>query len=320
MAMAAASFDRVFIIKVYYNIRKSLQKSGTLRSGQPVEGHRVRQHGVTALFLAATLLCAAAPSPAETMRVFVSVLPQKYLAERVGGARASVSVMVGPGRSPATYEPSPKQMVLLDDTLLYFRIGVPFEQVWMDRIAEANPEMVIVDAGEQVSSRRHSDGGESDPHIWTNPLLADHIARTMKDAFAAADPDHRLEYERNYSRLAADLRQLDADIRLILAPLEHRKFLVFHPSWGYFADTYGLEQIAIERGGHEPGAKHLAEVIESARREKIRVIFVQEQFSRRNARAVAGEAGAELVVVDPLAEDYIANLRAVTALFAKAMK
>jgi zinc transport system substrate-binding protein len=280
----------------------------------------VRQHGITALFLAAAILCAAAPSPAETLQVFVSVLPQKYFAERVGGAGTSVSVMVGPGRSPATYEPSPKQMVLLEDTLLYFRIGVPFEQVWMNRIAEANPEMKIVDTGRQISSRRHDGSGESDPHIWTSPLLADHIARTMKDAFAAADPDHRLEYERNYSRLAADLRQLDADIRLTLASLESRKFLVFHPSWGYFADTYGLEQIVIEKGGHAPGARHLAEVIETARREKIRTVFVQEQFGRRNARAVAREAGAELVVVDPLAEDYIANLRAVTALFAEAMK
>jgi zinc transport system substrate-binding protein len=254
------------------------------------------------------------------MQVFVSVLPQKYFAERIGGARTSVSVMVGPGRSPATYEPSPKQMVLLEDALLYFRVGVPFEQVWMDRIAEANPEMVIVNTGEQISSRRHSEGAGNDPHIWTSPLLADHIARTMKDALSAADPDHRLEYERNYSRLAADLGQLDADIRVTLASLERRKFLVFHPSWGHFADSYGLEQIAIERGGHEPGAKRLAEVIDIARREKIRVIFVQEQFSRRNARAVAGEVGAELVVVDPLAEDYIANLRAVSALFAEAMR
>ena len=279
----------------------------------------MRQHGITALFLTAALLCTPAPSPAETMQVFVSVLPQKYFAERVGGARAAVSVMVGPGRSPATYEPSPKQMVLLENTLLYFRIGVPFEQAWMERIAETNPKMVIVDTGAQISSRP-GNSEEADPHIWTNPLLAEHIARTMKDAFAAADPDHLLEYERNYSRLAADLRQLDADIRLRLASLEQRKFLVFHPAWGYFADSYGLEQIAIERGGHEPGAKHLAEVIEMARREKMRVIFVQEQFSRRNARAVAAEAGVELVVVDPLAEDYIANLRAVAALFAEAMK
>lgn len=280
----------------------------------------MKKHGVVVLMIAAAFACVAAPAAAETLRVFVSVLPQKYFAERVSGGRASVSVMVGPGQSPATYEPAPKQMILLQETLLYFRIGVPFEEVWMDRIAESNPKMRVVNTGEQISTRPHTDGEERDPHIWTSPLLADHIARTMKDAFVAADPDHRVEYEQNYGRLAAELRQLDSDIRQILGSLERRSFVVFHPSWGYFADTYGLEQIAIEKHGREPGAKHLAEVIESVRREKIRAIFVQEQFSRRNARAVAAEAGAELIVVNPLAEDYIANLRSVAILFAETMK
>jgi zinc transport system substrate-binding protein len=281
---------------------------------------RVKRYGITALVLAAALSLSSSPSAAETMQVFVSVLPQKYFAERVGGERVSVSVMVGPGQSPATYEPTPKQMVLLDDALLYFRIGVPFERVWVDRIAEANPGMKVVDTGEQVTARRPDDREKIDPHIWTSPLLADHIARTMKDAFAAADPGHRAEFERNYRLLAADLRQLDTDIRTLLGALERRSFMVFHPSWGYFADTYGLEQIAIEKYGTEPGARHLAEVIETARSENLRVIFVQEQFSRRNAEAVAKETGAKIVVVDPLAEDYIANLMSVAALFAEAMQ
>jgi zinc transport system substrate-binding protein len=281
---------------------------------------RVKRYGITALVLAAAPCLFPASSAAETMQVFVSVLPQKYFAERVGAERVSVSVMVGPGQSPATYEPTPKQMARLEDALLYFRIGVPFEEVWMDRVAEANPGMKIVDTGEQVTARPPNDPEEIDPHIWTGPLLADHIARTMKDAFAAADPDHRVEYEQNYRLLAVDLRQLDTDIRAILGPLERRSFMVFHPSWGYFADTYGLEQIAIEKHGIEPGARHLAEVIEAARSGNFRVIFVQEQFSRRNAETVAREAGAKIVVVDPLAEDYIANLRSIAALFAEAMQ
>jgi len=281
---------------------------------------RVKRYSTIALILAASLCLSPVSSPADTMRVFVSVLPQKFFAERVGGGRVSVSVMVGPGQSPATYEPTPKQMSRLEDSLIYFRIGVPFEKVWMDRVAEANPGMKIVDTGEQVTARRPGDREEIDPHVWTSPLLADHVARTMKDAFAAADPDHRVEYEQNYRLLAADLRRLDIDIRAILGPLEQRRFMVFHPSWGYFADTYGLEQIAIEKHGTEPGAKHLAEVIETARSGKLRVIFVQEQFSRRNAEAVARETGAKIVVVNPLAEDYIANLKSVATLFAEAMR
>lgn len=268
------------------------------------------------------------PSPAAAgqLHVFVSVLPQKYLAERIGGAHAKVDVMVGPGRSPATYEPTPRQMAALSGARLYFRIGVPFEEVWIDRLAAANPGMTVVDTSEMTETGgreehdRHGPHSGHDPHIWTSPLLARKIARGMKDAFFVADPDRRSEYEENYGRLSADLAQLDTDIREIFEMVKHRKFMVFHPSWGYFADTYGLEQIPIEKDGREPGARQLAGLIETASSEGIRVIFVQEQFSRRNAEAVARAVGARVVAVDPLAEDYIANLRSVAALFAEAMK
>jgi zinc transport system substrate-binding protein len=228
--------------------------------------------------------------------------------------------MVGPGQSPATYEPTPAQMTLFRETRLYFSIGVPFEKVWLARIAEANPKMEIIDTGGQVTMRSQEGREEHDPHIWTSPLLADHIARTMKDAFISIDPDNQVQYEQNYSLLAADMRKLDMDIRLKLAPLERRSFLVYHPAWGYFADTYGLEQVAIEEHGSEPGAKHLVEVIENARREGMRVVFVQEQFSRRNAVAVAAEAGLKVVAIDPLSADYIDNLRLVAGLFAEALR
>jgi len=280
----------------------------------------VRKIGCAVLVFAAGICLLPRFSTAESTRVFVSVLPQKYFAERLGGARVSVSVMVGPGQSPATYEPRPAQMTLLEGARIYFRIGAPFENVWMDRLREINPDMTVVHTGEQVTVRSPGDQEGGDPHIWTSPLLADHIARTMKDAFAASDPDHRDEYEKNYSLLAADLRDLDADIRRTLATVKTRRFMVYHPSWGYFADSYGLEQIAIEHDGSEPGARRLAELIELAEREKLDVIFVQSQFSRRNAEAVASAANARIVVLDPLAEDYITNLKSVAALMAEAMQ
>lgn len=261
--------------------------------------------------------------------VFVSVLPQRYLAERVGGERVDVSVMVGPGRSPATYEPTPKQMARLGAARIYFRIGVPFERVWMEKIAGASPSMTVVDTGEGVGSsgsdggRRDGAGGYrqvTDPHLWTSPRLAGQIALRMRAALVAADPEHREEYEAGYDLLAADLARLDGEIRDILARVRHRKFIVFHPSWGHFADTYELEQIAIERGGSDPGARYLAEVIETARREGIGAVFVQQQFSSRSAEAVAKAIGGRVVTVDPLAEDYIVNLKSVAELFAKEMR
>jgi len=266
------------------------------------------------------LLLFTAPALAEGLPVFVSVLPQKYLAERVAGERVAVSVMVGPGQSPATYEPTPRQMARLAAARIYFRIGVPFEGVWVDRLAAANPSMKIIDTGQGIGAGGQDGRADEDPHVWTSPLTALHIARTMKDALAAADPEHRAEFESGFNRLAADLQGLDREIRELLGGLEKRKFMVFHPSWGHFADAYGLEQVAIERGGREPGARRLADLIDMARREGIRVIFVQEQFSRRNAEAVARAVGGRVVPVDPLAEDYIDNLRSTAEQFAEAMR
>jgi zinc transport system substrate-binding protein len=257
---------------------------------------------------------------AEPLTVFVSILPQKYLVERIAGESVRVSVMVGPGASPATYEPTPKQMALLSEARIYFRIGVPFENVWIERLADVNREMEIVHTSEAVMTRDLENHTGRDPHVWTSPLLTGHIARTMADALVAALPDQRPEFEENYARLASDLARLDAEIREIFSQVTGRKFMVFHPSWGYFADSYGLEQVAIEEHGSEPAASRLADLIDNAVGEGIRVIFVQKHFSRRNAETVAREIGAKIVVVDPLAEDYISNLRSLATLFAEAMR
>jgi zinc transport system substrate-binding protein len=282
----------------------------------------MKNRGVPLLALTMTLalFLLTAPSLAEGLPVFVSVLPQKYLAERVAGERVAVSVMVGPGQSPATYEPTPRQMARLAAARIYFRIGVPFEGVWVDRLAAANPSMKIIDTGQGIGAGGQDGRDDKDPHLWTSPLTALQIARTMKDALVAADPEHRTEFESGFNRLAADLQGLDREIRELLGGLEKRKFMVFHPSWGHFADAYGLEQVAIERGGREPGARWLADLIDMARREGIRVIFVQEQFSRRNAEAVARAVAGRVVSVDPLAEDYIDNLRLTAEQFAEAMR
>ncbi|MGE4490995.1 MAG: metal ABC transporter solute-binding protein, Zn/Mn family [Syntrophotalea sp.] len=264
---------------------------------------------------------AAEPPP---LRVFVSVLPLKYLVDRVGGTHVDTDVMVGPGQSPATYEPTPRQMSRLGKTDLYFRVGVPFERVWIRRLADLNRNMSIIDLRDDLPLRRledhhHEDDGGAhrephqesalDPHVWTSPTLASDMARHICEALSARDPRHAPDYQSGYETLAADLKNLDSRLRNRLAAIKNRKFLVFHPSWGYFADAYGLEQIAIENAGKEPGPRALARVIALARQENIRIIFVQQQFSRTTASTVARAIGGKVVVVDPLAENYIENLR-----------
>jgi zinc transport system substrate-binding protein len=165
-----------------------------------------------------------------------------------------------------------------------------------------------------------SPGGLADPHVWTSPPLVKIIAATVRDTLSELDPAHRAEYGTNYEAFAADLDRLDRDIRVLLQTVPTRTFMVFHPAWGYFADTYRLKQIPIETGGKEPGARTLARVIDTGRREGVKVIFVQAQFSRRAAETIAQDLGARVVAVDPLSEDYLDNLRRVARQFAEAMQ
>lgn len=258
--------------------------------------------------------------------VFVSVLPQKYLLDRIAGDLAHVYVMVGPGQSPATYSPTPRQMTALGKARLYFSIGVPFEKVWMSKIADISPGLRIIDlrnAETEGAVGNHLSGGhlnEEDPHVWTSPPLAGRLALRMMDALVHADPANRRIYEVNCSMLMEDLNALDKEIRSILGSAKGSRFVVFHPAWGHFAREYGLHQIAIESHGKSPGPRALDRVIRNAREAGIKVIYVQSQFSRRDADAVARAIGARVAALDPLAEDYIDNMMRVARELAKEMR
>jgi len=269
-------------------------------------------------------LCYASES--DVNNIFVSILPQKYFAERVAGGHVKVSVMVGKGQSPATYEPTPKQMVLLNKSQLYFQIGVPFESIWIDAISELNSQLKIIECCTEIGTR-HGEGHSHehdvekvnakevnaiDPHIWTSPANAKHIALKMKKALIDIYPVHAKEFESNYSRLIEDLDRLDQDIKLRLAQLGNRYIIVSHPSWGYYAQEYDLIQLPIEVEGKEVRAKSLVNLIELAKSKNINRVFVQKQFNRNSAEIIAREIDAELIELDPLAEDYIANLYYVT--------
>jgi zinc transport system substrate-binding protein len=196
----------------------------------------------------------------------------------------------------------------------------------MTRIHNANPEMKIIALHKGVPLREvdrfatiSQEKGLKDPHTWTSPLLVQFMASRIRDALIAEDPVHRADYAANCTRFIADLGELDRYIRTRLRGMKGGSFMVFHPSWGYFADTYGLHQIPIESGGKEPGARSLQQVIEVGKRKGVKVIFVQQQFSNRTAESVAHALGARVVPVDPLSEDYLKNLRHVADIFAEAL-
>ncbi|MBN2055665.1 zinc ABC transporter substrate-binding protein [bacterium] len=272
--------------------------------------------------------------------VFVSILPQKYFVEKIGGSQVTVSVMVTPGASPATYEPAPRQMAALASAEIYFSIGVPFEHVWLPKLSAANANLRIVPTDHGIAKREietfHSilqgagDGAQEhghdhhehahesgmDPHIWLSPSLVKLQAAVICSALAELDPPHAGLYQANLAAFNLQLDDLDMELRAVFDGLpEPRSFMVFHPSWGYFADTYGLKQIPVELEGKEPKPAHLAALIQMARQRGIRVIFVQPQFSSRSAQVIAREIGGRVSSADPLAEAWADNLRRQAAAF-----
>ncbi len=255
---------------------------------------------------------ALATEPAPALRVFVSILPQVEFVRRVGGDRVQVQPLVLPGQSPETYSPTPKQMADLGRARVYFRIGVPFEYSLVPRLAAINPGLSIIDLRQSLDLiRDRKDQDEPDPHIWLDPALAARMAATIRDTLIALDPEGRDGYRQRCTAFQRDLARLDNDLRTMLAPFRGRTLLVFHPAYGYFCRAYGIRQLAIVREGKRPGPRQLARLIDQIRTEGIAAIVVQPQFSRKNAAALARATGARLVNLDPLAENYLDNMRTI---------
>ncbi|MBC7084542.1 MAG: zinc transport system substrate-binding protein [Bacillota bacterium] len=255
-----------------------------------------------------------ASADAGKVRVVVSILPQAYFVERIGGDRVDVSVMVPPGASPHTYEPTASQMRDLARARMYVRIRVHFEEAWMPRISAANKNMLIVDSTSGIALSR-----DEDPHVWLSPRLvrvqAEHICRGL----VKIDPAGREVYEHNKAAFLRELDALDEELARVLAPVRGRRFMVLHPAWGYFARDYGLQELPIEVEGKEPSAKELAALVETARANHVKVVFVQPQMSPRTAEVLARQIGARVVTLDPLARDWAANLRTVAQTLAEVL-
>ena len=267
-----------------------------------------------ALFLPGSL---QASRDGERIKVFVSILPQAFFIEQLGGSRVEVDVLVGPGRSPATYEPTPKQMSSLARADIYFSIGVPFEKLLLKKISSAFEQLRIVDTVEGISLRRieedhptHTghEAGEPDPHTWLDPKLAKIQAATICREFCLLDPDSAELYKKNLEIFHDKLTEVDSRIAASLAPYRGREFFVYHPAFGYFGDSYGLRQVALETGGKEPSPRQLAALMERLEHEPLKVIFVQPQYSGGSLRALERTLGAVVVRIDPLSRDYLKNL------------
>jgi zinc transport system substrate-binding protein len=274
---------------------------------------------------------AAPAAEAGRIRVAVSVPPQAYFVERIGGPRVEVAVMIPPGYSHVDYPLTPRQVVALSRARLYVAVGHPafeFERARIAPLLAELPGVEVVDmsrgmrliAGEGEGSEHDGHAHASgDPHVWVAPETVAVAARNIAAALAHIDPAHAAEYRANLRRFEADVAALDRDIRSRLEPERGSPFMVYHPTWGYFAREYGLRQVAIEAEGKEPSAARLIRLIDEAKRQRVKVVFVQGGFPRKSAQVIADAVGGRVLVADPQERDWLGNLRRVTRELSEAL-
>ncbi|MFO7946312.1 MAG: zinc ABC transporter substrate-binding protein [Armatimonadota bacterium] len=259
----------------------------------------------------------------QQITAVVSILPQQFFVQRIGGDHVDVEVLVGPGASPATYEPTPTKMAALEEADVYFRINMPFEDSLMKQIRGSFPDLRVVDVSRDIKlrpiDRFETVGAETDeaadhagqrmdPHVWLDPTLAAKQARTMADVLGELAPRKADTFEENLQKLLTDLDRITHQVANMIVPIKGSEILVFHPAYGYFAEYFGLHQVAIEVEGKSPSPRQLAEILQHARENDIQALFVQPQFSSTAPEAIAAEIGAEVISLDPLAPNYLENL------------
>ena len=319
--------------------------------------HLFAAYALAASFMAALFLFASCSGPSqpgessgstgadEKISAFVSIPPQRFFVERIGGEYVDVSVLVGENQSPHSFDPSPRQMAELSEADILFFIGIPFEKHIRDKLKSGREKLAVSDASRKIRKisapreftedgheKRHGkdhDGHEPgdahhdedlDPHVWLSPSNAALISEAVFEDLAQLDPSHKDRYTENFEQLEKELRELDTQLSKTLAPHEGEEFFVFHPAFGYFAKEYGLDQVAVETGGKRPGPKSLTRIIQRAKDENVRIIFVQPQFPEKSVSVISKEIGAVVIKIDPLADDYIENLRRVASKLEEAFR
>ena len=275
-------------------------------------------------------------SPGNQMKpvVAVSIQPQAYFVQRLAGKRFELLALVGPGQSPHSYEPTPRQMADLSRTQVWFTIGVEFENALMPKITALYPDLRMVDTTEGIKFRSmeahsHEDDHDDvekdddtdadhddearDPHVWLGRDSVKVQAGHILAGLSAIDPEGTSIFKTNHDAFIEEIDTLFDGLIKDLAVLRGKPVFVFHPAFGYFLDEFGIIQEAVETGGKEPTQKALAALIDEARKDGARTIFVQAQFPSTAANSVASAIGGSVVEIDPLAEDWGNNLKIMAA-------
>jgi len=269
------------------------------------------------VFLASSVASPSSISQTSISRikVAVTILPEMEFVEKVGGERVQVTVMIPPGATPHTYEPTPRQLIEVSKADIYFQIGsgVDFELSFMNKIVEVNRNLQVFNCSDGLQIV------DKDPHVWLSPRNVKVMVENIYAGLAQIDPENEEYYRKNMESYLKELNNLDREIVKILENVTNRCFMIYHPAWRYFARDYNLTQIPVEKEGKEPTAQGLIALIEQARDLRMKTIFVSPQFDRKKAEIIAESIHGRVVFLDPLAKDYVKNLRSVALELARSM-
>lgn len=247
----------------------------------------------------------------------VSIDPQKYFLESIVGDKYQVNTLIPSGANPEAYDPTPAQMISLGKSQAYFKVGYfGFENVWVKNVKENVPEMHIIDCSVGINplecsghdhndDHHHAHGHEgSDPHIWSSPATAKIMIKNMYDAVMNIDTENKEYYTSNYNKLVNEIDSVDTVIRMYLEKSENRSFIIYHPALSYFSEEYGLLQYSIEKDGKSPSPSQLKQLIDLAKAENVKTVFIQAEFDQRNAETIAKEIGANIVSINLLSYNW----------------
>lgn len=276
----------------------------------------------------------AASTLMAQVNVTTSILPTKFFVEKIAGDDAKISTMVVDGANPHTYEPRPAQMKELENSEIYFGVGgTEFDNVWVEKFKKQYPKIKFVDTASGIEKMKnhdhdedhddhdeHDHHGKFDPHVWMDPVLAKTQAQNILNALKEKYPADAAKFDENFAKFVKELDELDAYAKEKLGALNGGKFLIYHPALGYFAHRYNLEELSVEIEGKEPKPAELKELINTAKEEKIKTIFIAKGFPTKAAQTIAKETSANVVKIDILSEQWDKSMREIIDEIAKSMK
>jgi len=266
--------------------------------------------GIISLLCLTGVYAAGSKEVIETKPLIsVSIIPEEAFVKNIVKDKMDILTLIGKGGSPEDYELTPKERAAFELSDLYFTIGVPAEELTILPFINDDTKVVsLADEVEKVYSPLYI-GTSRDPHIWMSPKRVIVMVNTIAEEVSKLDEANRDFYEANALAYIEELTSVDEYISSYLSDIDTREFIVYHPAFGYFADDYNLICTIIEEEGKEATAKSLANLISDAKMKEIKNVFYQAEISEVQSATIAKELGGEAIQLNPLAENYIENLK-----------